>query len=97
MANEQNWLITYDIANPGRLQRVAKIMESYGVRLQKSVFECLLRPGDLQRLLRKLEKEMDTATDGIKCFPLCKRCEQKCTVLGANSDANQHYAPFLID
>lgn len=31
--------ISYDIAYPGRLRRVATLCEGYGERVQKSVFE----------------------------------------------------------
>ena len=96
MASEHSWLITYDIAEPRRLQRVARIMENHGVRLQKSVFECLLRPADLQRLLRKIAREIDHEVDGVKCFPLCKSCEQRCTLLGSSSDSHQSYTAYLI-
>jgi CRISPR-associated protein Cas2 len=36
------YLVSYDICNPKRLRRVAKVMEGFGVRLQLSVFECPL-------------------------------------------------------
>ena len=36
------YLVSYDIANAKRLRRVAKTLESYGTRLQYSVFECPL-------------------------------------------------------
>ena len=36
------YLVTYDVAHPRRLRRVAKILEGFGVRLQYSVFECPL-------------------------------------------------------
>jgi CRISPR-associated protein Cas2 len=36
------YLVSYDIANPKRLRRVAKTLEGFGVRLQYSVFECPL-------------------------------------------------------
>lgn len=36
------YLVSYDIANAKRLRRVAKCLESYGMRLQYSVFECPL-------------------------------------------------------
>lgn len=36
------YLVSYDIANAKRLRRVAKCLESYGTRLQFSVFECAL-------------------------------------------------------
>lgn len=43
MANARlRYLVSYDIANAKRLRRVAKTLESYGTRLQYSVFECPL-------------------------------------------------------
>jgi len=43
MANTRlRYLVSYDIANDKRLRRVAKCLESYGTRLQYSVFECPL-------------------------------------------------------
>ena len=43
MANARlRYLVSYDIANAKRLRRVAKCLESYGTRLQFSVFECPL-------------------------------------------------------
>jgi CRISPR-associated protein Cas2 len=62
-------LVTYDVSTvekPGlrRLRRVAQACEDYGVRVQKSVFECqvgqkewaLLR----DRLLREIKKDEDS-------------------------------------
>lgn len=97
MHNEQLWLITYDIAEPRRLRQVAKLMEEHGVRLQRSVFECLLTPTDLQRLQRRLEKEIEEEEDGIKFFPLCKRCAQRLTELGPGADPNRQATGVLID
>jgi CRISPR-associated protein Cas2 len=42
-------LIAYDIAEPRRLRKVIKIMESYGRRLQYSVFLCDLSGVELTR------------------------------------------------
>ena len=97
MSNEQTWLVTYDIEDPKRLKRVAKILEAHGLRLQKSVFECLLRPEDLKRLMNKLENEIEEELDGIKFFPLCKACVQKVTVLGPEASPNQQVAPFVVE
>lgn len=36
----RRYLIAYDISDPARLRRVIKVMESYGQRLQYSVFLC---------------------------------------------------------
>ena len=43
-------LVTYDIADPRRLRRVAKVSEGFGRRVQKSVFECELDERGLNRL-----------------------------------------------
>lgn len=36
------YLVSYDICEPKRLRRVARVLEGFGVRLQYSVFECPL-------------------------------------------------------
>lgn len=47
--SRRRYLIAYDIADPKRLRRVLKVMESYGTRLQYSVFLCdLTRAETLQ-------------------------------------------------
>ena len=43
-------LLAYDIADPKRLSRVAKVCEDYGVRVQYSVFECHLENGEFEQV-----------------------------------------------
>jgi len=50
------FLVCYDISNPRRLYRVAKVLQEYGCRLQLSVFEC---PLDRQRLAEVKTKLSD--------------------------------------
>jgi len=33
------WLVTYDIASPKRLSKIANYCEKFGIRLQKSAFQ----------------------------------------------------------
>lgn len=42
MTRRHRFLVCYDIAEPKRLRKVAKICESYGSRIQFSVFESSL-------------------------------------------------------
>ncbi len=42
MSARIRYLVSYDICDPKRLRRVAKILEGFGTRLQYSVFECPL-------------------------------------------------------
>ena len=36
------YLVCYDIVSDTRRNKVSKLLESYGLRVQKSVFECVL-------------------------------------------------------
>jgi len=69
-----NMLVTYDIADSRRLNRVAKIMKDYGLRVQKSVFEVDVTHKEFSHLRKRTEKELDPKEDGVKYFPLCGRC-----------------------
>ena len=42
MAAQRSFIVSYDIADPKRLRRVARLLEGYGYRLQESVFYCQL-------------------------------------------------------
>lgn len=60
----RRYLIAYDIADPKRLQRVIKLMEGYGTRLQYSVFLCDLSRAELvtwrDELLDLIELRFDS-------------------------------------
>lgn len=66
-------LITYDVntetaAGKSRLRKVAKQCVNYGTRVQNSVFECVLDPGQclmLKAALTELIDEMWIASDFI--------------------------------
>jgi CRISPR-associated protein Cas2 len=48
------YLICYDIADDRRRDRVSRFLEGYGLRIQKSVFECVLTPDQSALLQRRL-------------------------------------------
>ena len=68
-------LVCYDVnteTQPGRrrLRRVAKVCESTGQRVQKSVFECQVNLMQLEELERRLLAEMDVAQDCLRIYRL---------------------------
>lgn len=69
-----NMLVTYDIADPRRLNRIARIMTDYGLRVQKSIFEVDVTILQFNQLRRRAEFELDPEEDGVKYFPLCGKC-----------------------
>jgi CRISPR-associated protein Cas2 len=81
----QRYVITYDISNNKERRLVSKVLEGYGFRVQKSVFECLLN----KRLLRELKAGMEKleVCDGYVLFyRLSSRVPP--SVIGSNIPAN---------
>lgn len=61
----QRYVVTYDIADPGRLRRVFKLMKGYGTHLQLSVFSCDLTELTLVQLKASLMREIDAVEDAV--------------------------------
>ncbi|MGK5091143.1 CRISPR-associated endonuclease Cas2 [Deltaproteobacteria bacterium TL4] len=80
--NGKPYLVVYDIADEKRLTKIAKIMEGYGIRVQKSVFETILNSQSLRSLKFKLIDVIDPIEDGVKFFQLCVRCQQRTSIVG---------------
>ena len=66
-------VVTYDVSTESaagrrRLRRVAKVCESTGQRVQKSVFECQVNEMQLEQLERALLAEIDEAQDNLSFY-----------------------------
>ncbi|AHF89494.1 CRISPR-associated protein Cas2 [Opitutaceae bacterium TAV5] len=61
----RRYLVCYDIANPKRLRQVAKLLESYGTRLQYSVFECPLDDLRLEQAKADLRDTINADQDQV--------------------------------
>lgn len=70
-------LVAYDIANDKRLRRVAVIMEDYGARVQRSVFECRINGERLSALMKKIKGVINRREDRVQIYRLCAACRQR--------------------
>lgn len=66
-------LVTYDVATsdeggPRRLRRVARACSDYGVRVQKSVFECRVGKKQWVLLRERLLQEADLEKDSLRFY-----------------------------
>jgi CRISPR-associated protein Cas2 len=75
-------VISYDIVDDRRRQRLAKTLADYGHRVQKSVFECQLDDRQFLRLKNKIDKLMDLQEDSVRYYFLCQRCQGNVQVSG---------------
>jgi CRISPR-associated protein Cas2 len=90
-----NMIVAYDIAHPRRLQRIAKIMKDYGLRVQKSIFEVDVSEYQFREMKRRAELEMVVEEDGVKFFPICGRCSDTVLTLGRGVKIEEQ-GSFLI-
>ena len=75
-------LITYDVctiekAGLRRLRRVARACEDYGVRVQKSVFECQVGQTEWVQLKDRLLREIKNDEDSLRFYYLDETAKQK--------------------
>lgn len=63
-------LIVYDIATPKRLRRIANVCEDFGLRVQKSIFECWLEKERFDALWQALLNELDLKHDSLIAYTL---------------------------
>lgn len=66
-----------------RLRRVAKKCEDYGVRVQNSVFECVVDAAQLKTLEIALEEIIDPAVDSLRFYRLGNNYRSKVKHIGA--------------
>jgi CRISPR-associated protein Cas2 len=70
-------LVAYDVTDPKRLHRVAKVCEDWGMRIQYSVFECRLEATAFDRFWAELCSAIDPRTDRLTAFKICSRCARE--------------------
>ncbi len=69
------YLLTYDIADPRRLQRVHRRVSEWGIPLQYSVFIVRTNTPGLNALCAELSEIINTKEDDIRIYPLPQRLE----------------------
>lgn len=87
-------LISYDVRTDSpegrtRLRRIAKLCQSWGQRVQYSVFECLLDPAQWAALRAKLLGAMNEQEDSLRFYFLGANWQRKIEHVGAKPALDQ--------
>ena len=64
------YIVCYDISDPKRLKAAARACESFGFRIQYSVFECFLNGVQIQKLKTALQAVIHHEEDQVLFIPL---------------------------
>ena len=78
MSNKKKnfYMITYDIGDEKRLQKVHRFLKNYGTGVQKSIFECWLTEKELQKVINWLENFINKEEDRVRIYRLCEFCRK---------------------
>lgn len=94
-------LVTYDVGgtdqNSGqrRLRHIAETCENYGLRVQKSVFECNVNPAQWERLKATLLDIYEPETDSLRFYFLGSNWQRRVEHHGV-SDAPDMEAALIL-
>jgi CRISPR-associated protein Cas2 len=93
-------LVTYDVSTEdvlgaGRLRRVSKICSNYGIRVQKSVFECNITPAQWESLKSQLLDCINSKRDSLRFYFLGSNWKRRVEHHGLNT-AFEHDEPFIV-
>lgn len=78
------YVVSYDIVDDKRRRHVAKYLESYGVRVQYSVFETELSEDQLKAMIKGLKSKIKKSEDTIRIYAIPKDFREKIVTLGTD-------------
>jgi CRISPR-associated protein Cas2 len=71
-------VIIYDISDDKRRRLLSDLLEGWGKRVNRSVFECLIStPTKYKKLKTGIANIVDTKTDSVRLYTLCLSCIDK--------------------
>lgn len=67
-------IAAYDVSNDDRRAQMAALLGNYGVRIQRSVFQCHLDQEEYELVVRRAEALLDLNLDVFHLIPTCDSC-----------------------
>jgi len=83
------WLVCFDIKDDKKRRLIANMLEEYGIRVQRSVFEIEISKSKLNKSYNKMKQLVDKKEDSIRFYSLNFDTIKKSLWLGFGSE------PFL--
>jgi len=82
-------LVTYDITDPKRLNATRQFLKEYGLRTQKSVFECDIDAEGIRRIRAYCKDHLNLSSDSVRIYRICNRCMDKVMISGLGLKVTQ--------
>jgi len=87
---------TVDTAGRRRLRQVAKACLSRGQRVQNSVFECDLDPGQWEKLKARLIELVDPTADSLRFYYLGSNWQKRVEHVGTKATLDLRNDPLVV-
>jgi CRISPR-associated protein Cas2 len=79
------YFFSYDITDAHRRNEVSKSLEQFGLRVQKSVFQCDVPPAMAAQIKAALLGIINEKEDSLFFYPVCEACLRNARLLGNGS------------
>lgn len=75
-------VVAYDISDDKRRRKISEVLKDYGVRVQYSVFECMLDYKRLKEMEKRVVRRMNKDEDRLRIYVLLEICRKRVIVHG---------------
>lgn len=88
------FVVSYDVVDDKRRKQLSDYLESYGIRVQYSVFETELNQSQLNQMIKGIKKRIKNDEDTVRIYPIAKDLREMIITIG--TDKGQFYDKNVI-
>lgn len=78
------FVVSYDIVDDKRRKELSDYLESYGVRVQYSVFETELTQSQLNQMIKGIKKRIKSDQDTVRIYPIASNLRSEIITIGTD-------------
>ena len=86
-----NYIVTYDVRDDRRRARISALLAKNGVRIQRSVFQCVLDSNEMSDIVTTCGEILDLDVEVLQVFTMCEGCREHQISLGQANLALDEY------
>lgn len=75
-------VVSYDITDDRRRNRIHRALKGFGEGVQYSVFECIMGESEVTRMKTIVERLVKKGRDHVRYYRLCENCVSRIETLG---------------
>ncbi|WP_448516514.1 CRISPR-associated endonuclease Cas2 [Pseudothermotoga sp.] len=88
------YVVSYDVVDDRRRNKLADFLENFGVRVQYSVFEVELKEKEYNVMIKGIKKRIKPEEDTVRIYPIAK--ELKDAIMTIGLDKGQYFKSDVI-